>query len=123
MKAPFDAIHFQDCSQLVGLHAILDLSLVSFVFHFPNGFQVLQPDKSLLFVPRIQPNATNKQIEGKEDAVNDVRVSEDLYTKMKPKDVGPGPYFLGNSLSYAEIAMMPFFDRFSPTLKHYRDFD
>jgi len=34
-----------------------------------------------------------------------------------------GPYFLGKDLSLADIALIPFLDRFKTTLKHYRNFD
>jgi len=34
-----------------------------------------------------------------------------------------GPYFLGKDLSMADIAIVPFLDRFVTTLKHYRDFE
>jgi len=34
-----------------------------------------------------------------------------------------GPYFLGERFSLADIVVLPFLDRFSATLQHYRDFD
>jgi len=34
-----------------------------------------------------------------------------------------GPYFLGQHISLADIAVIPFLDRFIATLKHYRNFD
>jgi len=39
------------------------------------------------------------------------------------KQQSHGPYFLGNRLSLAEIAIMPFIDRFSTVLKHFRSYD
>jgi len=34
-----------------------------------------------------------------------------------------GPYFLGEQFSLADVAVLPFLDRFHTTLQHYRDFD
>jgi len=34
-----------------------------------------------------------------------------------------GPYFLGKEISLADIAVVPFLERFVSTLKHYRNFD
>jgi len=34
-----------------------------------------------------------------------------------------GPYFLGDQFSIADIALLPFLERFSVSLKHYRGFD
>jgi len=34
-----------------------------------------------------------------------------------------GPFFLGQHISLADIAIVPFLDRFITTLKHYRDFE
>eukprot|EP00128_Syssomonas_multiformis_P015466 Colp12_sorted_trinity150504_noHs@10922 len=33
-----------------------------------------------------------------------------------------GPFFLGENISLADIALLPFFDRFNATLSHYRNF-
>jgi len=43
----------------------------------------------------------------------------DLYSKISAS----GPYFLGADLSLVEIAILPFLERFSVVLKHYRGFD
>jgi len=42
-----------------------------------------------------------------------------LYSKIHPS----GPFFLGESLSLADIAVLPFLERFSAVLRHYRDFE
>jgi len=39
------------------------------------------------------------------------------------KEKSSGPYYLGEHFSMAEIAWVPFLDRFSATLSHYRSFD
>jgi glutathione S-transferase len=53
---------------------------------------------------------------------------EQIVAKFQPllqllKAQSEGPFFLGNELSLADIAVLPFIDRFSVVLKHYRDFD
>jgi len=42
-----------------------------------------------------------------------------IYSKQHPT----GPYFLGNDLSLADIAVLPFLERFTILLKHYRNFE
>ncbi|EDQ92516.1 uncharacterized protein MONBRDRAFT_35576 [Monosiga brevicollis MX1] len=46
---------------------------------------------------------------------------EALYTQFKADPAKP--YLMGDDLSMAEIAMMPFLDRMVPTLEHYRSFN
>lgn len=42
-----------------------------------------------------------------------------IYSKQHPT----GPYFLGDDLSLVEIAILPFLERFTILLKHYRNFE
>jgi len=42
-----------------------------------------------------------------------------IYSKQHPT----GPYFFGNDLSLVDIAVLPFLERFTILLKHYRNFE
>jgi len=48
-----------------------------------------------------------------------LKALNDRYVERSPE----GPYFLGKELSLADIAVVPFLERFVTTLKHYRSFD
>jgi len=45
------------------------------------------------------------------------------FANLFSKISGSGPYFLGEELSLVDIAILPFLERFSIALQHYRDFE
>ena len=48
------------------------------------------------------------------------RVLREANARMEAQ--GAGPFFLGEQLSYADICIVPFFDRFEATLGYYRGY-
>eukprot|EP01129_Flabellula_baltica_P003422 TRINITY_DN13186_c0_g1_i1.p1 TRINITY_DN13186_c0_g1~~TRINITY_DN13186_c0_g1_i1.p1 ORF type:complete len:284 (+),score=58.69 TRINITY_DN13186_c0_g1_i1:97-852(+) len=57
--------------------------------------------------------------EEKVRGVNQALDSVEKYFEVQSE----GPFFLGEVLSLADVAFVPFLDRFKATLGHYRDFD
>ena len=49
------------------------------------------------------------------------RVLREANARMEQQ--GQGPFFLGDQLSYADICIVPFFDRFEATLGYYRGYE
>jgi len=60
----------------------------------------------------------SKDDELKENASKVLKTLNDKFAAQSS-----GPYFLGQTFSLADIAIVPFLDRFAATLKHYRNFD
>jgi len=63
-----------------------------------------------------------------QDREQDEHLRQQLRDKYTPvvdmlKSHSNGPFFLGEELSLAEIFAIPFVERFSIILKHYRDLD
>jgi len=60
----------------------------------------------------------SKDAELKEQVTAKLRAVVDLLKKQSA-----GPFFLGDELSLADVAALPFIDRFSATLPHYREYN
>jgi len=63
-----------------------------------------------------------------QDRAKDAELKEQLNAKLKAvgdllRAQSEGPFFLGDQLSLADIAALPFIDRFSATLSHYREYN
>jgi len=70
----------------------------------------------------IYPFMTSKDDESRSKAVVPLNQMLDLIEKLY-QDQSNGPLFLGNRLSLVEIAIMPFIDRFTEVLMHFRSYD
>ena len=57
------------------------------------------------------------------DAGRELDVKQRALRESAAHDTAEGPYFLGEALSLVEIALVPFLDRLSVCLQHYRNFD
>lgn len=64
-----------------------------------------------------------------QDRSQDDKIKEEITKKLKAlldlysAQAGEGPYFLGQHISLADVAILPFIGRFAISLPHYRDFD
>ncbi|KAL6070211.1 Glutathione S-transferase [Balamuthia mandrillaris] len=64
-----------------------------------------------------------------QDREKDEELKKQILDKLHPllellkKQSEEGPFFLGQQLSLADTAVLPFIERFSVVLKHYRGFD
>jgi len=64
-----------------------------------------------------------------QNRVQDAMLKEELTSKLKDmldfysEHTGEGPFFLGQHISLADVAIIPFIGRFALTLPHYRSYD
>lgn len=72
----------------------------------------------------LSPKADGEKRKGIEaNIVSSLQEIEGYYRTQQPRNLSPGPYFLGSALSLVEISSMPFFDRLETILRHYRKFE
>jgi len=64
-----------------------------------------------------------------QDKDQEAKIKEEITKKLKAvisiysEHAGEGPFFLGQQISLADVAIMPFLGRFVHTLQHYRSYD
>jgi len=116
---------------------ILESMIIAEFFedHYPNqGAQLLPKDafqraSVRLFIDQFGQAITPMYALLKnQDRSKDEELKAQVSAKLKAaidmlKKQSAGPFFLGEELSLADIAALPFIERFSATLKHYRDYN
>jgi len=65
----------------------------------------------------------NQDLTKKEELEKKTHAELEWFAGLYSKASDSGPFFLGEQLSMVEIAVMPFLERFSIALQHYRGFD
>jgi len=91
-----------------------DATLVADVRLFINDVGGLVGDLyKLLHAAESQRDSAAKEVS------DDIAYLEGIYAKQSKE----GPYFLGETLSLADISIVPFLDRFRYTLKEYQGYD
>jgi len=65
----------------------------------------------------------NQDSAKKDECEKKTRAELEWFAAVYAKISASGPYFLGEDLSLVDIAILPFLERFSIALKHYRSFD
>jgi len=121
----------------VGPHTILESMIITEFLedHFPDQGSSLLPKDAFqradvrLFIDQFgQAITVMYGLLKNQDRTKDEELKVQITAKLKAavdmlKKQSEGPFFLGDKLSLADIAALPFIDRFSATLKHYRDFN
>jgi len=121
----------------IGSHTILESMIITEFFEdqFPNqGSQLLPKDAFQradvrLFIDQFgQAITVMYGLLKNQDRSKDEELKAQITAKLKVavdllKKQSDGPFFLGEELSLADIAALPFIDRFSATLAHYRNYN